>query len=142
MFKWVVARSKDLCAQKGLAAPVVHDFEFRKEAINAQAIQIGASAKQGVSPFTFGFVIGIAGFGAWPRHGRIAHDARNRVIRWICLRREAGSPWTADDCFRTISLLLYQAWWAASLVAVAALAVRVWRASRHSESTLEHRHDR
>jgi len=27
---WVVTRSKNLCAQKGMAAPVVHDFELKK----------------------------------------------------------------------------------------------------------------
>ncbi len=139
--EWVVTRSKDLCAQKGLAAPVVHDFEFRKEAINAQAIQIGASAKQGVSPFTFGFVIGIAGLVL----GLVTGEWRMTLVIvsfvGFAFGGRQGLPGRLTIAL-VISLLLYQAWWAASLVAVAALAVRVWRASRHSESTLEHRHDR
>jgi hypothetical protein len=34
--EWVVARAKEVSAQKGLAAPVVHEFEFSKKFLDAQ----------------------------------------------------------------------------------------------------------
>lgn len=62
--EWVVTRSKDLCAQEGIAAPIVHDFEPSKQFASARlegVTQNVAPSKPGVTPFGFGFVLGIAG---------------------------------------------------------------------------------
>jgi hypothetical protein len=62
--EWVVTRSKDLCAQKGVAAPIFHDIEFSKQFTSAPlegVVQNVAPSKPGVTPFGFGFVLGIAG---------------------------------------------------------------------------------
>jgi len=61
---WVVTRSKELSAQKGLPAPIVHDFEPSKQFTSAPiqgSTPNVASLKPGITPFQFGFMLSIAG---------------------------------------------------------------------------------
>ena len=57
--EWIATRSKDFCDRKGVASPVVHDFEFSKQLLSEQATPDLVPSRPGVSSFTFGFVIGI-----------------------------------------------------------------------------------
>jgi hypothetical protein len=50
--EFLATTSKDLCAQKGVAAPVVHDFEFSKQFLSAQTRQNAAPPKPGVTATT------------------------------------------------------------------------------------------
>jgi len=62
--EWVATRSKDLCTQQGIAAPIVHDFKPSKEFASAQlegSPQNLAYPKQGLTWFKFGIVLAIAG---------------------------------------------------------------------------------
>jgi hypothetical protein len=133
--EWVVTRSKDLCAQKGIAAPIVHDLEFSKQFASAQLEGVThnvAPSKPGVTSFTFGFVIGIAGLllalvtGEWRMtlvivlFAVFTFGGKQGLLRRLTIAL-------------VISLSLYQAWWAAGLVTAAAVAVHVWRVSHSAD---------
>jgi len=134
--EWVVTRSKDLCAQKGIAAPIVHDLEFSKQFASAQLEGVTrnvAPSKPGVTPFGFGAVVGIAGLllGLFTGEWRMA----------LVIVLFAGFTYGGVQGLGTrlmialaISCLLYRAWWAAVVVTAVALIVRGWRLSR-SQST-------
>jgi hypothetical protein len=56
--EWVVTRSKEVCEQKGIAAPIVHEFE---PSANLNSVALNAPfSKSGVTPAAFGAVVGIA----------------------------------------------------------------------------------
>jgi hypothetical protein len=135
--EWIETRSKDLCAQKRIAAPVVHDFEFSKQAVVAQAAQNVVPAKPGITSFTFGFVIGIAGLflalvtGEWRMtlvivlFAAFTYGGKHDLLRRLTIAF-------------IISLLLYQAWWAAGIVIMVFLAfliLRVKAKGRDSDAT-------
>ena len=135
--EWIATRSKDLCAQKDVAAPVVHDFEFSKQFVNAHAesaAQNVASSKPGVTPFAFGAVVGTAGLllGLFTGEWRIT-----LVIVLFAGFTYGGKQGVVTRLLiaLVISCLLYQAWWTAGVVTAAAVAVRVWRVSRHTRAT-------
>jgi hypothetical protein len=62
--EWVTSRSKELAIQKGVAAPVVHDFEPSREFLQQLAAQTIASkpvaSEPGASLLTTVAVLGIA----------------------------------------------------------------------------------
>ena len=118
--EWVVTTSKDLCAQKGTAAPIVHDVEFSKQFVNTQF----EGATQNVAA-----VLGIAGLllglftGAWRMAvvivlfaGFIYGDVQGLVTRLVIAL--------------IFSCLIYRAWWAAGVVTAATVACLVWSVSR------------
>lgn len=129
--EWVVDRSKKLAVERGIAAPVVHDFAFSKQTVNAQTRRNVVSAKPGVTSPMYGFVIGIAGLilglftGEWRMtlvivlFAGFAYGGREQLLTRLTIAL-------------VISLLLYQAWWASAVVtvvAVVALGVRGVRVS-------------
>jgi hypothetical protein len=62
--EWVTTRSRNLCAEKGIAAPVVHEFQPSQRSLNGQMPQSVAdahSSKRGGSPLVFGAVLGVTG---------------------------------------------------------------------------------
>lgn len=121
--EWVVARSKQVALDKGVAAPVVHDFQFSKQIGNAQTRQ-NASANSGVTPPIVGFVMGIAGL----LLGLITGEWRMAVVIVLFASFAYGARrglLTRLTIALIIALLLYQAWWVAGIVIVIALAVRI-----------------
>lgn len=63
--EWITIRSKEICTQDGVAAPVVHDFEPSKECLQQAGAQKGASkpidSKAGTLLLTTIVVLGIGG---------------------------------------------------------------------------------
>ena len=62
--EWVTTRSSNLCAEKGTAAPIVHEFQPSQHGLSGRAqpsVGDAARSKHGVSPLVFGVVLGVAG---------------------------------------------------------------------------------
>jgi hypothetical protein len=62
--EWVVTKSEDLCAQKGLRAPIVHEFDPTKQFATAQlrgSTPNVASSNPGISPLKFVLLLGVVG---------------------------------------------------------------------------------
>ncbi len=122
--EWVVTRSKDLCAQKGVAAPIVHDIEFSKQLTDAQFK--GAA-------LGFGAVLGIAGL----LLGLFTGNWRMTLVIVLFAGFTYGGVQgliTRLTIALIISCLVYQAWWAAGVVTAATVAFLVWRVSRSANN--------
>ena len=61
--EWVTTRSSNICAEKGIAAPIVHEFQLSQH-LSGQAqssVRVDARPKRSISPLAFGVVLGVAG---------------------------------------------------------------------------------
>jgi hypothetical protein len=61
--EWVTTRSSNICAEKGIAAPIVHEFQPSQH-LSGQAqssVRVDARPKRSISPLAFGVVLGVAG---------------------------------------------------------------------------------
>jgi hypothetical protein len=130
--EWAVTRSKNLCTEKGIAAPVVHEMKFSKQFLNAQSegsAQNVAPAKHGVTPFALGAVLGITGLVL----GAITGEWRMTLVillftGFFFVGRQGRA--TRMVIALIISCLIFQAWWAAGVVTAATVAAYVWRNTR------------
>jgi len=132
--EWVATRSKDLCAQKGISAPIVHDFEFSKQFVSANLEGVAqnaasASSRPGVTPFGFGAVLGIAGL----LLGLLTGEWRITLVIVLFAGFIYGSMQGLLKRLMIaliISCLIYQAWWAAGVLIIATVAFLVRRQSQ------------
>lgn len=126
--EWVTTRSKDLCKQKGIAAPIVHNFEpsSRFASANQNHMQNAPASRSTLSPATFGAVVGIAGFclGLFTQQWRIS-----LLIVLFVLFCYGGAQGLLKRLaiFLIISCLIYQAWWATGLLTVLTAGFLVFR---------------